>query len=569
MGATNLLERVAASVGQLGAVAPAFQAALDIPHGGVLLALPALLVSGLLRHARKYFQLPRGYYGLESIFLLLAFMGLARLKSIEALRYCAPGEWGKLLGLDRIPEVRTLRAKIRLLAQLKQAVPWSAELCAEWMAAAPESAAVLYIDGHVRIYHGYQTPLPKHYVARERLCLRATIDYWVNALDGQPFFVVNQAVDPGLLRVLENEIVPRLEKEVPAQPSAEQFAADPWRHRFTLVFDREGYSPAFFLRMKQKRIACLSYHKYPGENWPEEEFVPCQVTLNSGERVEMQLAERGTFLGGQVWVREIRKLTQSGHQTALLTTDYCSDLAPIAGAMFARWSQENFFKYMREHYNLDGLVDYYTEAVPETTRVVNPAYRALDGQVRSQAATLSRKLAEFGAINLEGEIESEPVEAFQKKKAELQEAIAHFQHEMEVLKRKRKAVKQHITVAELPEEARFQRLSTQSKHFIDTIKMIAYRAETAMAYVLREQMARFDDARSLLRATYSTEVDLLPNEQEGTLTVRLHHLANHSSDDAIRHLCTELNATETTFPGTNLRLLYELVSAQNPRDQEV
>ncbi|MGH8606457.1 MAG: putative transposase, partial [Gammaproteobacteria bacterium] len=105
-------------------------------------------------------------------------------------------------------------------------------------------------------------PLPKHYVARERLCLRATIDYWVNALDGQPFFVVNQAVDPGLLRVLENEIVPHLEKEVPAQPSAEQLAADPWRHRFTRVFDREGCSPGFFLRMKQKHIACLTYHKY-------------------------------------------------------------------------------------------------------------------------------------------------------------------------------------------------------------------------------------------------------------------------------------------------------------------
>ncbi|MGH8527665.1 MAG: putative transposase, partial [Gammaproteobacteria bacterium] len=321
MGATNLLERVAASMGQLGAVAPAFQAALDIPHGGVLLALPALLVSGLLRHARKYFQLPRGYYGLESIFLLLAFMALARLKSIEALRYCAPGEWGKLLGLDRIPEVRTLRAKIRHLAALKQAVPWSADLCAQWMTALPESAAVLYIDGHVRIYHGHQTPLPKHYVARERLCLRATIDYWVNALDGQPFFVVNQAVDPGLLRVLENEIVPHLEKEVPAQPSAEQLAADPWRHRFTLVFDREGYSPAFFLRMKQKHIACLTYHKYPGAEWPEEEFVPCQVESSAGERMEMKLAERGTLLGEKVWVREIRKLAKSGHQTACLCTD--------------------------------------------------------------------------------------------------------------------------------------------------------------------------------------------------------------------------------------------------------
>ena len=199
-GATATLERLAASLGQLGAMVPRFEDALDIPKGGVLLALPALLVCGLLRHAGQYFQLPPGFYGLETVFLLLAFMALARLKSIEALRYCAPGEWGKLLGLDRIPEVRTLRAKLKHLAEQGQAFEWSAALCTEWMAATAEEAAVLYVDGHVRVYHGSQTRLPKHYVARERLCLRATADYWVNAMDGQPFFVVSQAVDPGSCR---------------------------------------------------------------------------------------------------------------------------------------------------------------------------------------------------------------------------------------------------------------------------------------------------------------------------------------------------------------------------------
>ena len=109
---------------------------------------------------------------------------------------------------------------------------------------------------------------------------------------------------------------------------------------------------------------------------------------------------------------------------------------------------------------------------------------------------------------------------------------------------------------ELPEEERFKRLSTQSKHFVDTMKMIAYRAETAMAQTLREHVARHDDARSLLCALYSTEVDLLP--------VRLHPLANESADAAIRRLCAEINATETLFPGTDLRLIYELVSSQNP-----
>lgn len=160
-GARATIERLAASLGQLGAMAPRFEDALDIPKGGVLLALPALLVCGLLRHAGQYFQLPPGFYGLETIFLLLAFMALARLRSIEALRYCAPGEWGKLLGLDRIPEVRTLRAKLKHLAEQGQAFEWSASLCTEWMAATPEEAAVLYVDGHVRVYHGSQTRLPK------------------------------------------------------------------------------------------------------------------------------------------------------------------------------------------------------------------------------------------------------------------------------------------------------------------------------------------------------------------------------------------------------------------------
>lgn len=279
-------------------------------------------------------------------------MALARLKSIEALRYCAPGNGASSW------EVRTLRAKLKHLAEQKQAFAWSATLCQEWM-------AILYVDGHVRICT--QTHLPKHYVARERLCLRATAGYWVNAMDGQPFFVVSQAVDPGLLKVLEEAIVPRLEKDVPGQPSEEALAADPLRHRFTLVFDREGYSPAFIARMKQKRIACLTYHKHPGEDWPIDEFVLTKIRLPSGEAVTMTLAERGTFLGRQVWVREIRKLTESGHQTAVLSTDYSGDTPHLAVAMFARWSQENFFRYMRQHFSLDSLVDYRTETIPETT----------------------------------------------------------------------------------------------------------------------------------------------------------------------------------------------------------
>ena len=431
------------------------------------------------------------------------------------------------------------------------------------MAEAPEDAAVLYIDGHVRVYHGTTKTLPKHYVARQRLCLSATADYWVNAMDGQPFFVVSQAVDPGLLKVMEHDLIPRLEKDVPNQPSQQQLADDPSLHRFTVVFDREGYSPGFLAAMKTKRIACLTYHKHAGEDWPKEEFNATPVRLASGQETTMQLAERGTLLSNRLWLREIRKLNPSGRQTAILSTDYRAPAGRLAPAMFARWSQENFFRYMRQSYNLDSLVDYRTAPIPETTRVVNPAYRVLDGKVRKTVASLSRKRAEFGAMNLEGEIEAKKIEAFTQRKSDLKEGIEHLRKEAEALKALRKATKRHVTYDELPKEARFDRLSTQSKHLIDTIKMVAYRAETAMAQIVRQKMTRHDDARSLLRAIYNTEVDMVPDMEAKTLTIRLHPLANNSSDQAVRHLCEELNRTETAFPGTKLRLIYELVSSQN------
>jgi hypothetical protein len=209
------------------------------------------------------------------------------------------------LGLDRVPEVRTLRQKLQLLcadsskqtaaeARLQQ---WSAKLAGEWLEANAQSAGQFYVDGHVRVYHGAQTALPRRYVAREKLCLRGTTDYWVNALDGQPFFLVTRPVDPGMLTVIREQIVPQLEALVPPRCAGAE-PPNP-RPRFTLVFDREGYSPEFFGEMKEKGIAVLTYHKFPGDDWPLTEFRPHTVTLANGEQSVMALAERRVELSGK------------------------------------------------------------------------------------------------------------------------------------------------------------------------------------------------------------------------------------------------------------------------------
>lgn len=548
-----------AAVGLLRQAPVQFAPADDVPLGGVLWALPALLAEGLLRHSRKLFQLPEGFYPLETIFLVLAFMALVRLRSLEALRYEPPGEWGRLVGLDRIPEVRTLRQKLGQLCQPPGvATSWSSALAQEWMAAQPEGDGVYYADGHVRVYHGKLAALPRRYVARQKLCLRGTTDYWVNALDGQPFFLVNRPVDPGLIEVLRSEIVPRLLADAPGQPTEAELAADPWRHRFTLVFDRAGYSPEFFAEEKMQRVAVLTYHKFPGEDWDPAEFVEQELTLANGETVQLALAERGTCLSNGLWVREVRQREESGHQVSVLSTDYRSALAPVAVRMFARWTQENFLKYMREHYAIDRLVEYGTEPLPATTPVVNPAWRQLDSRIRREQALRERDLIAFGALNLSETPAPAELETWQTQKARLHASLTARAAQLETLKAERQKTPRHLALQDLPAADQFPRLRAQRKHFVDTIKLLAYRAETALVGTVREKLARSDDGRALVRELMRTPADLRPDLEAKTLTVRLHPLTSALQDEAVRHLAAELTATETLFPGTDLRLVFAL-----------
>lgn len=481
------------------------------------------------------------------------------------------GRVGKAVGTGPHSGSPHAAGKVELLSQdLGRAKEWNAQLAKEWMAHSDAADLYFYCDGHVRVYHGEKTQLPRHYVARERLCLRATADYWVNAMDGQPFLYLNKEVDPGLIQTLKNDVVPWLEQLVPKTSEQEQrLATDPRAHWFTLVFDREGYSPELFAELFEKRIAILTYQKFPKDDWPAEQFAPHQVELAGGQTVTMKLSERGTRLSNDFWLREIRKLTDSGHQTAILTTNFSAPMPVLAASMFARWCQENFFRYMREQYGLDRLVEYGTELVPEMTSVVNPQWRRLDSQVRSKVGQRQRLHAQFGALALSEGLSSEEVETYQQRKGELQEQIQHLDREIEGLKQQRKQTEHHIPVKSLPEEERFTRLRTERKHFLDTIKMIAYRAETSLVSILREHLARSDDARTLIRQIFETEVDLLPDEKNKILTVRIHHLTQAAHDQVLEKLCDALNETRTVFPGTAFTMTFKIGSSQIPPGQEV
>jgi hypothetical protein len=563
------VERLAASLGELTEAAARFECCSDVSSGGVLFSLPALLSNGLLYKSEEYFRLPAGYYGLNSVLIILAFLVLLRVKSLEGVRYMPPGELGKLVGLDRIPEVKTMREKVSILKDSGNVSRWQNDLSRYWMESCPELSGYLYVDGHVRVYFGKQTKLPRRYVSRERLCLRGMTDYWVNDALGQPFFVVTTALTSGLLSMLRTEIIPQLLGDVPRQPSEEELKQDLYLHRFVLIFDREGYSPAFFEEMFfGHRIACITYKKYPGDDWPQEEFEEVVVQFKNGEKVDMKLSERRLVLSEFFWVREIRRLSPNGHQTSIISSDFKSERCQIAGAMFQRWSQENFFKYMLQHFGIDRLIEYETQPISETARVVNPQYRAIDSQIRKRNSKLTRLHAEFGSKTLDID-EDKGVVKYEKQMAELREQIVFEQNAIRELKQQRKSFPKHVTISQLSKNDKFYKLASDKKHFIDTIKMIAYRAETALANIIRPHMVRKDEARSVVRQIFNTETNLIPHDQNKQLIVELHNLTNEYSDQLAQIICHALNETDTTFPGTDMKIIYKMVSEKNPRSQEV
>ena len=108
--------------------------------------------------------------------------------------------------------------------------------------------------------------------------------------------------------------------------------------------------------------------------------------LPNGERVSLKLAERGSWIGEKkkgLWVREIRKLTESGHQVSLISTVFSDSALEDAARLFSRWSQENFLRYMMEHFAIDLLNEYRTEEIPGSSQIpkcqLDSAYVKLRG----------------------------------------------------------------------------------------------------------------------------------------------------------------------------------------------
>jgi len=543
VGVKRMLDRALASVGRLAEAAPSFVASEAVSGAGVLLALPALLEEGLLEVAEKvYGRLRNGFFGLCSVLLTLAFMALLRVKTPEQLTGHAPGELGLLLGLDRVPEVKTLRRKLREMGERTLARTFTQQLTERWAQAAPGELALLYIDGHVRPYHGRKHTLPKHHVQQRGRPMPGTKDFHVHDRRADPLLFVTAEATESLLATLEATLLPQVRALVGA------------RRRVTITFDREGWSPRLFAKWKKEKFDVLTYRKGKQVRWQERFFTTVRGKVG-GQTVEYRLAERRVRLPHGLRVREIRRLTDDGHQTAVITTNETLGALAIAHRMFSRWRQENFFRYMRQEFALDHLCTHEVEPADPKRLVTSPERTAIEKKLRVARSARNNLL--------DRRMDLTPGKTLRIGKRamsaeELIKRIRQRDQEIDKLVAQRAALPPKVPIDTVLASEKIVQIERERKVLVDAIKLTAYRAESSLARLVEPFFARHqEEARKFLKSIFTAVADILPEPQSKTLTVRFHGLANPRATRALGELCAIVNEDAPVYPGTDLRLHFE------------
>lgn len=536
-------DRLLAALGLLDDASPLFVPTPNLPRAGVLLAIPALVASGLLVAAEKlYGSIGPSFYGLRTTLVAYVLLALLRIPRPEALKEYPPRELGRIVGLDRMPEVKTLRRKLTRLAIRKKSYQLGQEIAQQRIREHGNLLGFLYVDGHVRAYHGKHT-IAKAYVTRTRLAAPATTDYWVNDQRGDPLFVVTAEANAALTRML-----PSLLGEVRQLLGPKRQA--------TIVFDRGGWSPKLFCELMDLGFDILTYRKGRTRRIAESRFTQHKARLD-GRSVEYLLHDQPVrFLQGKLRLRQITRLTQGGHQTPIITSRWDLRAIVVAFRMFERWRQENFFKYLREEYLIDALADYQIEADDPHRSVPNPARKAVEKELSRTRSRLSKLRASYTAkiLGLHPRRFSKSMK--QKLRTQIQQAEVHLKK----LRARRHSLPARVPLAQAQKEQAVVKLSTERKHLTNVLKMVAYQIESDLVELIRPHYKRVEEeGRTLIQTALQDAAAIEPTQDQ--LRITLAPLSSPHRSRALQALCEALNQTNTWFPGTQLRMHYSVAAS--------
>jgi transposase len=550
-------ERAAARWGLLGeGAAPVFVPGARYPLAGLLLALPPLQAAGLLGCARQvYGGLRPGFYGLDATMLTLAFLALAGEPRAEGATRVPPAALGRILGLDRAPEVKTIRRKLAELAAAGKAAELIMALARHHAAARPDALGYLYADGHDRAYFGTRQ-VQKTHVARLKFPAPATAETWVTDQHGNPVLMVVAEPSASLAGEVKR-LLPKL-RQIAGQG-----------RRVTVCFDRGGWSPALFADILGAGFDLLTYRKGPVPDLPGTAFTTVSCADDRGRAHGYDLADttvtlditEGPRKGEQVSLRQVtRRVPARRGQTRqihTLTSRTDLDAGEVCWRMSSRWREENYFRYARTWFALDAL-DSYAAGPDDPDRMVpSPARRAAAARVRAagQAVAAAEAHRDAGLLALRSPAPGQAVLITNQMINALNAPVDAAWDDLDAAQTAAAGTPARTRLGDLAPD--MVRLDAETKQITHAIRMAAYNVEATLARNLNGHYSRADDeACALIREALTTSGDITPGP--GTLHIRLDPLTAPRRTRALAALCEKLSTARTPYPGTDLVLRYEV-----------
>jgi len=256
-------------------------------------------------------------------------------------------------------------------------------------------------------------------------------------------------------------------------------------------------------------------------------------------------------------LRQVTRLSENGHQTPILTSRRDLPAIEVAFRMFERWRQENFFKYLREEYALDALVDYGIVPDDPMREVPNPARARIDAKLKAARAELTKLYADYGQEALRNiERACRTMRGFKIAKSKLGHAIVAAKKRITTLEARRAAKPKRVSVKDVV-DGKIVKLAPERKLLTNLVKMVAYQAESDLVRLVTPYYRRAEDeGRTLIQSALTGAADLEVGAHE--LHVLIAPLSSAHRTQAIAALCDELTGAKTTFPGSRLRLCFRI-----------
>ena len=550
-------ERGLARAGLLVQAPPVFHPAARVGLAGLFLALPGLAATGLLGCAhRVYGSLPAGFYGLDSMLVEGVLRCLAGEPRAEGATRVDPFVLGRVLGLDRAPEVKTIRRKIGWLAGQGKTDQLLRAMAAHHLACCKQQIetadVVLYVDGHVRAYQGTRK-IGKTHAARLKFPAPATVETWVSDGHGDPVLVVMAEPAASLAGELRRLL-----------PTLRQAVGD--GRRVLVGFDRGGWSPALFAHMAAAGFDILTWRKQPAPDINRSLFAEVTFTDDTGLVHTWQAADTPVDLpvddqGGTFPIRQVTRLidTKTGtRQAHLVTTRTDLPVGEVLYRMGSRWRQENYFRYARMHFALDAH-DSYTATDDDPDRMVpNPAKKTTRDTVNAARAHLDRVHAATDALLLDWHTPpaKEPVLLTNADYNQITGPLREAEHALANAQAVNAATPARLPLDQVNPGQ--QVLDVETKLLTHAIRIAAFNTITSLARDLRVHTSyarASDEAHTLISQALRQPGDIIPGD--GVLTIRLDPLPTRRATKALTELCEHLNDTHTRYPGTDLLLHYE------------